>query len=229
MRRPLLDLGAGFGEFARAFFHVQPDAGLDISVRDLAMAQGARAYANAVRADARIVPFASESFSTVISVSVLEHIAEVESVFPETYRILRPGGMFAFTVPLADMDRYMLWPSLARRFGAGLVASAYARGVHRAFRHHNLHEPEWWLEHIRKNGFEIIEQRRIVSRRAMRLFDATLPFALISQIGRKRTGRRAVWRPAPVAYVVARALRGVVREEERVGEGSNLFVVARKA
>jgi SAM-dependent methyltransferase len=228
MRRPLLDIGAGFGEFGRAFFDSPADVGLDISRRDLTICARAGVYRDLVQADARIMPFGSERFNTVMSVSVLEHIPEVASAFPETYRILRPGGMFVFSVPLADMDSYMLLPPLARRANMGGLADGYVRRVHRAFKHHNLHVPEWWLEHVRKNGFEVVEQRRIISRKATRMFDAGLPTALISQIGRISSGERAVWHPKPVLEAWARVLRGVVAEQERPGDGSNLFVVARR-
>lgn len=228
MHRPLLDVGAGFGEFGRAFFDAPADVALDISRRDLIIGRRARGYRNFVQADARIIPFASESFETAVSVSVLEHIPGVESVFPETYRVLRRGGTFVFSVPLSDMDRYMLLPPLARRAGAGSLADAYVRRVHGAFKHHNLHEPDWWLDHARKNGFEIISQRRIISRKATRLFDLALPAALPSQLGRKTTGERAIWHPQPMIDALVRVLRGLVAEEERPGDGSNLFVVATK-
>lgn len=226
MPRPLLDVGAGFAEFGRAFFNEQADVGLDISRRDLNMAAREGVYRMLVEGDARRMPFADGSFQTVMSVSVLEHIPGVESVFPETNRVLAPGGTFVFSVPLVDTDSYMLVPPVARRLGLALLADAYTRRMHRAFKHVNLHDPEWWIKQVTDGGLEVVEWRRIISRRAMRLYDAGLPTALLSQIGRVREGHRAVWHPKPVVNAWARLLRGVVAEEET--DGSNLFVVARK-
>ena len=226
MPRPLLDIGSGFGEFGRAFFDEPPDVGLDIARRDIRIARRGGIYRNLVQGDARVMPFASEQFGTAMSVSVLEHIPGVDSVFPEAFRVLKPGGTFVFSVPLVDMDTYMLMPPIARRVGLSRAASAYVRRIHRAFKHVNLHEPEFWLDHVRRSGFEIVTHRRIISRTAMRMFDVGLPTALISQFGRMTTGHRAVWHPRPIVDAWARLLKGVVDEDE--SDGSNLFVVARR-
>lgn len=226
MRRPILDVGAGFGEFGRAFFEEPAAIGLDISRRDLGICRAAAIYLSLIQGDARALPFADASFNTVMSVSVLEHIPGVDPFFGEAYRVLRPGGTLVFSVPLADMDAYMLFPPVARRLGLSGLADAYVRRVHGAFKHVNLHEPEFWLGHVARSGFEVIEQRRIISRAATRLFDLGLPTALISQVGRLRTGRRAVWHPEPLVSVWTAALRGIVDAPER--DGSNLLVVAQR-
>jgi hypothetical protein len=159
-------------------------------------------------------------------VSVLEHIPGVDTFFGEALRVLRSGGTLAFSVPLEDMDAYMLFPPAARRLGLSGLADAYVRRVHRAFKHVNLHEPEYWLGHVERSGFEIVEQRRIISRTATRLFDLGLPTALLSQLGRLRTGHRAVWHPEPLIRAWTIAMRRLVETPE--SDGSNLLVVARR-
>jgi SAM-dependent methyltransferase len=226
MRRPLLDVGAGFGEFGSAFFDEPADVGLDISRRDLDICRETGVYRNLVQADACVLPFADGAFNTVMSVSVLEHIPGVDPFFGEAFRVLRPEGRLVFSVPLKDMDAYMLFPPVARRVGLSGVADAYVKRVHRAFKHVNLHEPAYWLGQVERNGFEIVEQRRIISRTATRLFDLGLPTAMLSQVGRLRTGHRAVWRPEPLVNAWTAALRRFVEAPE--SDGSNLLVVARR-
>jgi SAM-dependent methyltransferase len=228
MSRPILDVGSGFGEFGRAFFEDPADVGLDISQRDLRLSKETSAYRALVQADARQLPFADASFGTVMSVSVLEHIPGVLPFFAEAYRVLRPGGTLVFSVPLADMDAYMAIPAAARRIGLRGAADAYVARVHRSFKHVNLHEPAFWLDAVRDAGFSIERERRIISRAATRMFDIGLPAALLSQIGRLRSGRRLVWHPQPVVRAWTWALRGLASQEEAAGDGSNLFVVARR-
>ena len=228
MPRPILDVGSGFGEFGRAFFEEKCDVGLDISRKDLNISIGESVYHNLVQGDARRLPFSDRSFNTVMSVSVLEHIPDVLPFFGEAHRVLRPGGALVFSVPLEDMDSYMLFPPIARSLGLGAVASGYAKRVHKSFKHVNLHEPEWWLGPVRGAGFVIEQERRIISRTATRAFDLGLPTAMLSQSGRLARGRRAVWHPAPVVNAWARVLRPLVEREEPPGDGSNLFVVARR-
>lgn len=228
MERPLLDVGSGFGEFGRAFFDEPADVGIDISRRDLAICADTDVYRDLVQGDARVLPFADAAFATVMSVSVLEHIPEVRPFFREAHRVLRPGGTLVFSVPLRDMDAYMLMPPLVRRIGLSPVADAYVRRVHRSFKHNNLHEPEWWMEMVADAGFAVERQRRIISRAATRAFDFGLPTAMLSQAGRLTHGRRAVWHPQPLVEGWVRVLRRLVAKEEAPGDGSNLFVVARR-
>jgi len=228
MERPLLDVGSGFAEFGRAFFDEPADLGLDISRRDLRLSRDAGVYRSLLQADARRLPLRDAAFASVMSVSVLEHIPDVGPFFPEAYRVLRPGGQLVFSVPLVEMDDYMLVPPLMRAARLGGVGEAYMRRVHRAFKHINLHEPEWWLSQVRDAGFEITRHRRIISRRATRMFDFGLPAAMVSQVGRLSSGRRWVWHPKPLVEVWTRILRPAVEAEEAEGDGSNLFVVAVK-
>lgn len=88
LRRPILDLGCGFGEFAQVFFQEPADVGVDISRPDLTVAQHHQVYSNLVLADARRLPFVDGAFPTVISISVLEHIRGPSAVVLEAFRLL---------------------------------------------------------------------------------------------------------------------------------------------
>lgn len=226
MERPLLDVGSGFAEFGRAFFDEATDVGIDISRRDLMLSRDTEVYRMLLQGDARHLPLRDGTFRTVMSVSVLEHIPDVAPFFPEAYRVLQTGGKLVFSVPLVEMDDYMLVPPLTRAMRVPGVGAAYMRRVHRAFKHVNLHEPEWWLSKVRDAGFDIERQRRIISRRATRMFDFGLTSAMMSQVGRLVNGRRWVWQP--LAGVWSRVLRPIVHAEEADGDGSNLFVIAVK-
>ena len=54
-----------------------------------------------VIASAESIPVASASFDCVLMTQVLEHVPSPDAVLAEMYRLLRPGGTIAVTVPLA--------------------------------------------------------------------------------------------------------------------------------
>lgn len=49
--------------------------------------------------DGSIMPFEDASFDVVISTEVLEHVPDPDAYLMEVKRVLKPGGMFFFTVP----------------------------------------------------------------------------------------------------------------------------------
>ena len=76
---------------------------LDFSTDSAVLAQ--RRGLNALRADARSLPFGDRRFDLVLSSDAWEHIEEDDRVASESYRVLRPGGHLFVMVP-AGMD---LW------------------------------------------------------------------------------------------------------------------------
>lgn len=124
----VLDLGCGRGGVAEVIWRdVRLAAGVDA---DMASLTGHRAKGMpVVRAVAENLPFPSDSFDVVVSVWVLEHLADPLEVFIEVRRVLRPGGHFIFLTPnlrnpLMVMNRLgKALPALQRR----LVPRVYGR------------------------------------------------------------------------------------------------------
>lgn len=56
-----------------------------------------------VRADARLLPFATQSMEAVVCMSVLEHLHDLQSAAQEFYRVLRPGGIAVIGVPVENL------------------------------------------------------------------------------------------------------------------------------
>jgi SAM-dependent methyltransferase len=54
----------------------------------------------AVRADATRLPIAEQSVDAAVAFDVLEHIEDDVRAVAETYRVLRPGGLFLVAVPV---------------------------------------------------------------------------------------------------------------------------------
>ena len=169
----VLDAGAGFGrhafEVARQGARV---VALDHAADEVhgtkdtfsAMVDAgeipAACYVGVLRGDATRLPFASASFDAVITSEVLEHIVDDTTALAELARVLRPGGVFAATVPTwwPEKVNWMLSDEYHAPAAPGghvriysateLKAKVRAAGLRLAGSHHAhaLHSPYWWLK-----------------------------------------------------------------------------------
>jgi len=226
MPRPLLDLGCGFGEFTSVFFDEPVDVGLDIRLDDLKQASRGGKYLSVVRADARRMPFADGSFSSVMSLSVLEHIPRTEGAVAEAHRVLQPGGKFVLTAPTDKLSDMFLYTRTLKRVGLASLGRLYASVLNRALAHVSLMSEEDWLALLDRVGFDVERHTMIIGRRALKAFDLTLPLAAPSQVSRLLFGSRGGRRPDFVVNFWERRLASFVDGD--TDEGSNIFVVARK-
>ncbi|TYB80172.1 class I SAM-dependent methyltransferase [Bizionia saleffrena] len=94
----LLDIGCGKMPYKKHILEhsgVKEYVGLDI--------ENALEYAQDVKADVlwdgETMPLESSSFDCAFGTEVLEHCPEPEVVLKEVYRVLKPSGVFFFTVP----------------------------------------------------------------------------------------------------------------------------------
>jgi SAM-dependent methyltransferase len=101
----LLDLGCGTGGNSATYTEfgsvvgVEPDASaLRFAQARLGTHQPGRSLVYC-RAVGTRLPLARESFDAVIASDVLEHIADDRAAVAEVVRVLRPGGVFVFSVP----------------------------------------------------------------------------------------------------------------------------------
>lgn len=102
-RRRLLELGAAFGGLAIGFAElgyttagVEPDETALATAK--AIADDLEIPCPIVKGTAERIPFPDDSFDIVIASSVLEHVQDIRRTFEEVARVLRPGGMFYFSM-----------------------------------------------------------------------------------------------------------------------------------
>jgi SAM-dependent methyltransferase len=107
-----LDVGGGacpyYGIFeARAHEYVVSDVEVYLTQED------ARPI-RAIRSAAELLPFATNTFDVVLSNQVLEHVQDERLTVTESFRVLKPGGLFIGSVP--HISPIHLEPHDYRRF-----------------------------------------------------------------------------------------------------------------
>lgn len=167
----VLDIGCGAGRhsfeaLARGARVVSADLD-DVALKDVAQMGAAMiaedqaplgATLNCTRADALSLPFGDESFDRIVASEVMEHIPDDERALGELYRVLKPGGTLAVTVPRRWPEQICWLLSTDYHAAAGGHVRIYTRAdleskLQRAelypFHHHfshALHSPYWWLK-----------------------------------------------------------------------------------
>lgn len=226
MERPILDIGCGDGLFASLLFDAPVDVGIDLSISRLGRARESGAYQDLRIADATELPFDDATFATVFSNCVLEHIPDVDAVCREASRVLRPGGLFVFTVPTDRFEEFLFVPTALRAVGLGGLGDRYAAAMNRVFSHFHTEGVDVWRQRLSAAGLELAADWEIMPRPLEALWDILMPFAAI-QLAVRRVAPEWTWPGARRALSLAREPLTYLMAP-RGQPGGNLAVVARK-
>jgi SAM-dependent methyltransferase len=226
MERPILDIGCGDGIFAKMLFEQPVEVGIDLSASHLTKARESGAYLDLRVADATELPFPDESFATVFSNCVLEHIPDVDEVCREVARVLRPGGQFVFTVPTEHFGEFLFFPTVFRAVGLPGLAERYTAGLNHVFAHYHTQPLRRWSRRLDHAGLELVAAWEIMPRPLQAVWDILMPFSAFQLFVRKLFPN---W-PYPIQRLMLDAARDAFEDLLRpTGRpGANRAVVARK-
>ena len=107
---PILEAGCGLGAWVIYLGDRGYDiAGIDNDAQVIGRLKEWRPSLNVSAGDIRGLPYETGSLGAVISLGVMEHFEEgCDEAMRETCRVLRPGGLFFFTVPLNNIFRKLV-------------------------------------------------------------------------------------------------------------------------
>lgn len=120
----LLDLGCGSGYFTRIMNASLPStcvSAIDPDLQTPSVGSGRIRYSRAAVED---IPFASDSFDTVVACMSFHHWAHKQEGMREVFRVLKPGGFLLIGDPFFEgimSNKFMAW--LLQKTDGGIFTS----------------------------------------------------------------------------------------------------------
>jgi SAM-dependent methyltransferase len=227
--RPILDVGCGDGIFASILFDEKIDTGVDLDADEIARARKMDAYLELIVCPGSVIPKRDQSFNTILSNSVLEHIPDLVPVLKEVHRLLAPAGFFIVTIPTDQLEHNSAPARVFRSLGLLGLETWYGRFHNRFWQHYNVHSREEWRALFAGAGFEVVEERLYASPDFSSFYDLLMPFAIPSILAKKLFGRWLLLPRMRKYYVgVVGKLVGNLHDRLKLGEGSSLVFYALK-
>lgn len=226
---PVLDLGCGDGHFAASVFEEPLTVGIDVDHHSLLEAQRREAYQYLFNSSAESLPFANESFATVMANCAIEHVPNIDSLLDETSRVLRADGRFIFSVPNENFQDGLFTVSLFKKLGWRGLAARYARWFDKISFHYHRYSVEEWTRRLSEVGLRVVHWQYYFSPATTRVFELWHYLGLPSLIIRKLTGKWLLV-PSEVNLALTAALLRPYysRESTPPTLGSATFFIAQK-
>jgi SAM-dependent methyltransferase len=187
--RPVLDIGCGDGLFSYILVDEKIDVGIDPDGRELERARKYGMYDELIQCCGDNIPKESGTFNTILSNSVLEHIAEPFPVLNEASRLLGQGGKFYVTVPTDMFDRYSILYRLLSLVRFDGLAQRYRKFFNGFWKHFHFHNSRDWERIFTDSGFEVVGSEEYCSKTICLLNDLLAPFAFLSFVIKKMLNR----------------------------------------
>src|SRR3989344_3320248 len=191
LKPPILDIGCGDGFFAKIAFSkklktkgIIIDIGIDVKDSRIKEASKLGIYKKLVIYNGRKIPYPESYFSTIISNCVLEHVAHLNNMADEIYRVLKPGGVFLTTVMAKPWEEYL--------FGSLILGNWYKNWMRKKQVHLNLFSRKEWDEVFKKSSFQIKEKVGYLDKNASRLIDISHYLSLPSLLTHTLFGKWVV-------------------------------------
>jgi SAM-dependent methyltransferase len=118
VRGSILELACGLGRNVHLYAGCDSYVGIDLS--DVAIERARASFGDRPnhlfrQMDATRLDFADASFDSVLAIEIIEHVHEPERLIAESFRVLKPGGLFVIN----SINRDSLHLRMVRKLGHG--------------------------------------------------------------------------------------------------------------
>lgn len=185
MDKPILDLGCGDGLFASMLFDEEIDTGIDPNPRELKRARLLCAYSELIECKGDMIPKPNGEYKTIFSNSVLEHIPDLSPVLDEVWRLLDSNGIFYFSAPSDQFDRFSVVYKALTKMRFNRLAEKFRIFYNHFWRHYHFYSLKDWRQLVQDHGFEIIRSFTFDPEETCTLNDLISPLGFFQFLNKK--------------------------------------------
>lgn len=182
LTEPILDLGCAEGKIAGLLLKGKKLIGLDNSWELLSQNKKNEVYQELILADACYMPFKNGFFSSVFSNCVVEHIPDIKAVLQEVYRVLKPKGIFLFTVPSDKFGDYLFFSAIFKILGLKSISNWYKKKRNKLLNHFHCYDHSHWKDILKSKGLELIKYDYYMTKEATFAWDFLAVFVFILKL-----------------------------------------------
>lgn len=199
--KPVLDIGCGEGLFAAVLFDEKIDVGIDPDSKELEMAKNFDMYGELICCKGNKIPKPDNTFNTIFSNSVLEHIPEIDSVIREAHRLISRDGNFYVTLPTNFFEHYSLTNVFLVKLGMKRTASKFRIFFNSFWKHYHCYDEKGWKEIFERNGFSVLNSVQYGTKFQCLFNDFLVPFSVPSYFTKKILNRWVLFPKIRLAFV----------------------------
>lgn len=223
---PVLDVGCGDGLVAKVLLSKRKttfDWGIDISEREVQKAKKLKVYKNCKVADVYSLPFGDETFSTVFSNSVIEHIPNLDRALSEMSRVLKRNGQLVITVPSPYLAKYLV--------GTRMLGNWYGLFFNKLFKHYNLYNHKQWAKIFKKYSLKLVFYHYYHTPEMIRAHELLSYLSLPVHLAKPFLGYWPVFPKMRKVFIVPWLRKILYRfylDDTKMDKGGSLLLVAKK-
>ena len=225
-KHPVLEVGCGDGLVASVIFKTRRgkfDWGIDLSEREVRKAKKLAIYKNCVVANVYNLPFKDQSFSTIFSNSVIEHIQNLDKALSEMSRVLKKNGRLIITVPSPYLAKYLI--------GTGILGNWYGWFFNKLFKHYNLYNHRQWAKIFNKHSLKLISHYYYHTAPMIKIHEVLSYLSLPVHLAKLFVGHWPVFpkiRKILVVPWLRKLLYKFYLDDVKGNEGGSVLLIARK-
>jgi len=156
----ICDIGIGDGKFAK-LLDLKINFGLDIDSNKVNHAKQLNVYDELIVCDitndSSIQKNYYRKFDIVFSISVLEHITNIEHALMNISSLLSNQGKLILIIPTENKLTNLFYPNYLKNLGKKKAAIRYIENFSELYKHYSTPKIDWYYSNLKKIGFKHID------------------------------------------------------------------------